>query len=115
MACDATATLRPVPEIVDLDLVDRAVFRRQGVDRGALHGRRDLRRRPVERDVPGHRQGAQIDRGDGSALLVGDESIAPEAFLGTGAGGRQRQRQKGTAGDHLFQSSALKTKNLARM
>ena len=103
------------PEIIDLDLVHRPVFRCQGVNRRAFDGRCDLRRRTLQRDVPGHRQGAQIDRRDRSSLLIRDESVALEAFLGTGAGGRQRQRQKGTAGDHLFQSSALKTKNLARV
>ena len=115
MACDATVSFAGQPEVIDLDLVHRPVFRRQGVHRGALRGRRDLRRRALQRDVPGHRQDAQIDGGDRSTLLVGDKSIAPEAFLGTGTGSRQGQRQKGTAGDHLFQSSALKTKNLARV
>jgi hypothetical protein len=75
----------------------------------------DLGGRPIKWYVPGYRKSAQIDGSHGSAVLVGDKSIAPEAFLGAGAGSRQRQCQKGTAGDHLFQSSALKTKNLARV
>jgi hypothetical protein len=64
--------------------------------------------------VPGHGQGAQIYCRQRPYLLVGDERIAPKVFLGASAGGGQGQCQKSTSGDHLFQSSALKTKNLAR-
>ena len=57
----------------------------------------DLGWRSLEGMPPGDRQNPQIHGGDRFPLLVRDESIAAKPFLGTGAGGGERQDQKGAA------------------
>ena len=89
-------------QMVGSNLLNRPVFRGQGVDERPRIERHHLNRRAIERDVARDRQRLQIHRRHGLAFFVSDESVTAESTVlarpATVVQNRgERQRQNGAS------------------